>query len=91
PRGKSSSSQRGRFISFSTWQALVVTEPTPAHHSTEKSQGRLTTYRLTEMLSRRYSLQRRWQPASVRLSMGAALGPGKLPTEQPPPLRQTHG
>lgn len=50
------SSQMGRFISFSTWQALVVTELTPEHHSTEKSQGWFTTYKLTEMLSWRYSL-----------------------------------
>lgn len=48
----------GRFISFSTWQALVVTELTPEHHSTEKSQGWFTTYRLTEMLSRWYCLHR---------------------------------
>uniref|UniRef100_A0A8C3SL28 Uncharacterized protein n=1 Tax=Chelydra serpentina TaxID=8475 RepID=A0A8C3SL28_CHESE len=58
-------SQRGRFISFSTWQALVVTELTPAHHSTEKSQGSLTTYRLTETLSWRYRLRRGWSRVSV--------------------------
>uniref|UniRef100_A0A8V0ZEB4 Uncharacterized protein n=1 Tax=Gallus gallus TaxID=9031 RepID=A0A8V0ZEB4_CHICK len=52
------SNQMGRFISFSTWQALVVTELTPEHHSTEKSQGWFTTYRLTEMLSWRYCLCR---------------------------------
>uniref|UniRef100_A0A8C4UVY4 Uncharacterized protein n=1 Tax=Falco tinnunculus TaxID=100819 RepID=A0A8C4UVY4_FALTI len=50
------SSQIGRFISFSTWQALVVTELTPEHHSTENSQGSFTTYKLTEMLSWRYCL-----------------------------------
>uniref|UniRef100_A0A8C0QR37 Uncharacterized protein n=1 Tax=Chelonoidis abingdonii TaxID=106734 RepID=A0A8C0QR37_CHEAB len=60
--GSLTSSQRGRFISFSTWQALVVTEPAPAHHSTEKSQGSLTTYRLTEMLSWRYRLRRGKEP-----------------------------
>lgn len=49
-------SQRGRSIFCSTWQALVVTELVPAHHRTEKSHGASTTYRLTEMLSRRYSL-----------------------------------
>uniref|UniRef100_A0A674KH11 Uncharacterized protein n=1 Tax=Terrapene triunguis TaxID=2587831 RepID=A0A674KH11_9SAUR len=63
--GSLTSSQRGRFISFSTWQALVVTEPAPAHHSTEKSQGSLTTYRLTEMLSWRYRLRRGWSLVSV--------------------------
>lgn len=52
------SSQMGCFISFSTWQALVVTELTPEHHSTEKSQGWFTTYKLTEMLSWRYCLHR---------------------------------
>uniref|UniRef100_A0A8B9CS66 Uncharacterized protein n=1 Tax=Anser brachyrhynchus TaxID=132585 RepID=A0A8B9CS66_9AVES len=51
-------SQMGCFISFSTWQALVVTELTPEHHSTEKSQGWFTTYKLTEILSRRYCLHR---------------------------------
>lgn len=51
------SSQMGCFISFSTWQALVVTELTPEHHSTEKSQGWFTTYKLTEMLSWRYCLR----------------------------------
>lgn len=52
------SSQMGCCISFSTWQALVVTELTPAHHSTEKSQGWFTTYKLTEILSWRYCLHR---------------------------------
>lgn len=52
------SSQMGCFISFSTWQALVVTELTPEHHSTEKSHGWFTTYKLTEMLSWRYCLHR---------------------------------
>lgn len=56
--GSLTSSQIGRFISFSTWQALVVTELTPEHHSTEKSQGWFTTYKLTEMLSWRYCLHR---------------------------------
>uniref|UniRef100_A0A8C9NXA8 Uncharacterized protein n=1 Tax=Serinus canaria TaxID=9135 RepID=A0A8C9NXA8_SERCA len=55
-RGSLTSSQMGRFISFSTWQAFVVTELTPEHQSTEKSQGSFTTYRLTEMLSWRYCL-----------------------------------
>uniref|UniRef100_A0A8C3E1M8 Uncharacterized protein n=1 Tax=Corvus moneduloides TaxID=1196302 RepID=A0A8C3E1M8_CORMO len=54
--GSLTSSQTGCFISFSTWQALVVTELTPEHHSTEKSQGWFTTYKLTEMLSWRYCL-----------------------------------
>lgn len=54
--GSLTSSQIGCFISFSTWQALVVTELTPEHHSTEKSQGWFTTYKLTEMLSWRYCL-----------------------------------
>uniref|UniRef100_A0A8C0C0V9 Uncharacterized protein n=1 Tax=Buteo japonicus TaxID=224669 RepID=A0A8C0C0V9_9AVES len=53
--GSLTSSQMGCFISFSTWQALVVTELTPEHHSTEKSQGSFTTYKLTEMLSWRAS------------------------------------
>jgi len=56
--GPLTSSQMGCFISFSTWQALVVTELTPEHHSTEKSQGWFTTYKLTEMLSWRYCLHR---------------------------------
>lgn len=56
--GSLTSSQMGCFISFSTWQALVVTELTPEHHSTEKSQGWFTTYKLTEMLSWRYCLHR---------------------------------
>uniref|UniRef100_A0A8C3V143 Uncharacterized protein n=1 Tax=Catharus ustulatus TaxID=91951 RepID=A0A8C3V143_CATUS len=55
--GSLTSSQMGCFISFSTWQALVVTELTPEHHSTEKSQGWFTTYKLTEMLSWRYCLR----------------------------------
>uniref|UniRef100_A0A8C5UHJ0 Uncharacterized protein n=1 Tax=Malurus cyaneus samueli TaxID=2593467 RepID=A0A8C5UHJ0_9PASS len=54
--GSLTSSQMGCSISFSTWQALVVTELTPEHQSTEKSQGWFTTYRLTEMLSWRYCL-----------------------------------
>uniref|UniRef100_A0A8C6JSE5 Uncharacterized protein n=1 Tax=Melopsittacus undulatus TaxID=13146 RepID=A0A8C6JSE5_MELUD len=57
-KGSLTSSQMGCFISLSTWQALVVTELTPEHHSTEKSQGWFTTYRLTEMLSRWYCLHR---------------------------------
>uniref|UniRef100_A0A8C8VJH4 Uncharacterized protein n=1 Tax=Pelusios castaneus TaxID=367368 RepID=A0A8C8VJH4_9SAUR len=64
-QSRSSGSQRGRFISFRTWQALVVTELAPAHHSTEKSQGSLTTYRLMETLSWRYWLRRGWSPISV--------------------------
>uniref|UniRef100_A0A8D2L1S8 Uncharacterized protein n=1 Tax=Varanus komodoensis TaxID=61221 RepID=A0A8D2L1S8_VARKO len=49
-------SQRGRSIPCSTWQVFVVTELAPAHQRTEKSHGAFTTYRLTEMLSWRYSL-----------------------------------
>uniref|UniRef100_A0A8B9GBF0 Uncharacterized protein n=1 Tax=Amazona collaria TaxID=241587 RepID=A0A8B9GBF0_9PSIT len=48
-------SQMGRFISFSTWQALVVTELTPEHHSTEK-----------KMLSRWYCLHRNSRGQSSR-------------------------
>lgn len=60
------SSQRGRSMPCSTWQALVVTELVPAHHRSEKSQGAFTTNRLTEMLSRRYSLRKE----GVRISRG---------------------
>ena len=64
--GSLTSSQMGRFISFSTWQALVVTEVTPEHHSTEKSQGWFTTYKLTEMLSWRYCLHKNSRNQSSR-------------------------
>nr|BAE34387.1 unnamed protein product [Mus musculus] len=55
-RGRDSSrvltrSQRGFCICCSSWQALVVTESTPAHQSREKSQGLFTTNRFTEILS----------------------------------------
>uniref|UniRef100_A0A8C4VUT3 Uncharacterized protein n=1 Tax=Gopherus evgoodei TaxID=1825980 RepID=A0A8C4VUT3_9SAUR len=89
--GSLTSSQRGRFISFSTWQALVVTEPAPAHHSTEKSQGSLTTYRLTEILSWRYRLRKGRSLISVTQASRTweILAPTKrspcyLPWESPP-------
>uniref|UniRef100_A0A668RH05 Uncharacterized protein n=1 Tax=Oreochromis aureus TaxID=47969 RepID=A0A668RH05_OREAU len=48
--------QSGRSISFRRWQALVVTELAPAHHSIENSQRSLTTYRFTVMFRLRRSL-----------------------------------
>uniref|UniRef100_A0A8C9TCQ4 Uncharacterized protein n=1 Tax=Scleropages formosus TaxID=113540 RepID=A0A8C9TCQ4_SCLFO len=39
--------QSGRSIFCKSWQALVVTESTPAHHSREKSQRSLTTHMFT--------------------------------------------
>uniref|UniRef100_A0A8C3HW01 Uncharacterized protein n=1 Tax=Chrysemys picta bellii TaxID=8478 RepID=A0A8C3HW01_CHRPI len=92
-RGKTrrslTSSQRGRFISFSTWQALVVTEPAPAHHSTEKSQGSLTTYRLTETLSWRYRLRRGWSLVSVAQASRNWESPA--PTQRSPLCRAAQG
>lgn len=49
--------QLGRSMSLRRWQELVVTELAPAHHSREKSQGSLTTHRLTVLLWLRSSLQ----------------------------------
>uniref|UniRef100_A0A3Q2EDB3 Uncharacterized protein n=1 Tax=Cyprinodon variegatus TaxID=28743 RepID=A0A3Q2EDB3_CYPVA len=48
--------QSGCSISFRTWQALVVTELTPAHQNREKSQRLSTTYTFTFTPSFRRSL-----------------------------------
>uniref|UniRef100_A0A3Q4N907 Uncharacterized protein n=1 Tax=Neolamprologus brichardi TaxID=32507 RepID=A0A3Q4N907_NEOBR len=58
--------QSGRSISFRRWQALVVTELAPAHHSIENSQRSLTTYRFTVMFRLRRSLSNTKTSTSFR-------------------------
>uniref|UniRef100_A0A3P8QGV8 Uncharacterized protein n=1 Tax=Astatotilapia calliptera TaxID=8154 RepID=A0A3P8QGV8_ASTCA len=71
--------QSGRSISFRRWQALVVTELAPAHHSIENSQRSLTTYRFTVMFRLRRSLSNTKTSISFRLpSWKSPLLPGTL-------------
>uniref|UniRef100_A0A3Q0RW68 Uncharacterized protein n=1 Tax=Amphilophus citrinellus TaxID=61819 RepID=A0A3Q0RW68_AMPCI len=48
--------QKQRCWLVSLWQALVVTELAPAHHSRENSQRSLTTHRFTVTFCLRRSL-----------------------------------